>query len=108
MPYQEFGGVVEVVPHGVDKLRVDYAALYFVVVVLELLAKYGRKPVLLRIALAVYVAFSGGNAYLDRSYSRAVLSAVVLLLHEEEELVESVQRIAVFFLIVLQGFEEPY
>ena len=44
---------------------------------------------------------------LHHSYSGGFLTTVVLLFHEQKELVEAVQRRSVLFLIVFQGLQEP-
>ena len=47
------------------------------------------------------------GADLDAADARAVLAAVVLLLHQEEELVKAVERGAVLLLIPLQVLGQP-
>ena len=57
-------------------------------------------------ALAEHVFFAGLGAELDAGEAGSVLSAVVLLLHEEVELVEGVHPGAVLVVVILQGLEE--
>lgn len=57
--------------------------------------------------LAIEVFAAGKSPELDHSHSGGFLAAVVLLLHEEIELVEAVAGGAVFLFIIVQRLEKP-
>ena len=57
---------------------------------------------------AEHVFLAGIGLQLDASQARAFLPPVVLLLHEEVELVQAIHPGAVLLFVVLQGFQEAY
>ena len=57
--------------------------------------------------LTKHILLAGRGAELDAGEPRAVLPAVVLLLHEEVELVEGIHPGAVFTMIILERLEQP-
>ena len=107
MADEQLGGVIEIALYGLGKFGVDYPRPDFFIINFELVGEDFGEPVGICVALAEYVIFARGNPYLDRPYSGAVLPPVVLLFHEQKELVEAVQWGSVLFLIVFQGFQEP-
>ena len=86
----------------------DNAFANLVIIYFQLLPEYLRQPVGRRVSRAEYKVLARRDPYLDSSYSRAVLAAVVLFFHQQKELVKAVDWRAILLPIVLQRLEQAY
>ncbi len=57
---------------------------------------------------AEYQGFAGGHVELDGCGAGTVLSAVVLLFHQQRKLVRGIHRRTVFLDIVAEGFQQTH
>jgi len=104
---QELAAEVEVALHRLGELRDDDRLAHLVGVGLDLAGEDLGQALGADLAVAEEEGLAVLGPDLDAADARAVLAAVVLLLHQEEELVEAVQRGAVFLLIPLQVLGQP-
>ena len=89
MTKEDFSAMIEVRLHGLRKLRVDLTGIQQFLIMLQLLAENLGEGVRTRAALAKHESLACGNVQLHGTDAGAVLSPVVLLLHEKEKLIEA-------------------
>ena len=104
---QELAAEVEVTLHRLGELRDDDRLAHLVGVGLDLAGEDLGQALGADFAVAEEEGLAVLGADLDAADAGAVLAAIVLLLHQEEELVEAVQRSAVLLLIPLQVLGQP-
>ena len=104
---QELAAEVEVTLHRLGELRDDDRLAHLVGVGLDLAGEDLGQALGADLTVAEEEGLAVLGADLDAADAGAVLAAIVLLLHQEEELVEAVQRRAVFLLIPLQVLGQP-
>ena len=107
MAEQELAAEVEVALHRLGELRDDDRLAHLVGVGLDLAGEDLGQALGADLTVAEEEGLAVLGADLDAADPGAVLAAVVLLLHQEEELVEAVQRGAILLLIPLQVLGQP-
>ena len=106
MPHQDFPAVVEVVFDICRILQIDLAAANFFIELLDLPVEDARKGVFAGVPGAEQIRLPQGHVQLDAAYARAVLSAVVLLFHQDEQFVERPEGGAVFILKIRERLKQ--
>ena len=102
VPEQDLAAELEVFLHRVGEFGEDAALADEFVVGLELLGENVGQRVGARVALAEHEGPARRHVELDAADARAVLAAVVLLLHQQEKLVEAVERRLVFLRVIAE------
>ena len=106
MPHQDFTAVVEVVLDVFRIFQVDLAAADFLVELFDLAVEDGGKGVLAGVPGAEQVGLPQRHIELHTADARAVLAAVVLLFHQDEQLVECPEGTAVFVLKIRERLKQ--
>jgi len=106
MPEQHFTRIIEVFLNRIGKLWMNHTRIDLVLIVLQLPLENARQRIGLNTALARHICLPRIDIKLHTADTRAVLATIMLLLHQEKQLIKAIQRCAVFFLIVSQGLEE--
>ncbi len=106
MPEQHFTRIIEVFLNRIGKFWVNHTRIDLALIVLQLPLENTRQRIGPNATLTRHVRLPRINIKLHTADTRAVLATIVLLLHQEEQLVKAIQRCAVFFLIVSQWLEE--
>ncbi len=104
---EQLASEIEVFFDRVGELGVDLAGGLLLFVLGEQDLEDFVERVGLHAALAKHERIARRDVEFHAGHARAVLAAVVLLFHEEEELGETPERRAVFFLVVGEGLQEP-
>jgi hypothetical protein len=74
----------------------------------ENLVEDGLYGLFVHAALPVEIGIPRFGIEFDGSKPGAILSAVVLLLHQQVHFAQPVVQVAIFFFVKRQGFEQPY
>lgn len=106
MPHQDFSAVVKVVFDVFRIFQVDLAAADFLVELLDLAVEDGSKGVLAGVPGTEQVGLAQGHVELYAADARAVLAAVVLLFHQDEQFVERPEGAAVFVLKIRERLKQ--
>ena len=99
---------VEVLFDRVGELRMDRAVGDLLAILLKEFLEDPVERVRLDVALAEHERLARRDVELHTRHTRAILSAVVLLLHQQKQLEEAPKRRAVFLLIIGERFEQPH
>lgn len=106
MPEENLTPKIKIVFYRLRELRVDQTFIHLLLIILKPPIEDSGKRVGFNRALASHILLSRLHVELDATNPRTVLSAVVLLLHQQEELIKPIQRRIVFFLVVRNGLQE--
>jgi hypothetical protein len=92
---------------SISEFRNDDSLGYLFVVPFQLSPEERTKGIFLQDTLSMHERVPMWHVQFDASDSCSVLTAVVLFLHEEEQLLEPIQGCSIFFRIVGQGPFKP-
>ena len=107
VPHQQLAAEVEVALHRLGELRVDHPRGDVVVVLPQQRLEDLVERVALDAPLAEHERLARRGVELHAGHARAVLAAIVLFLHQQEQLVETVERRAILLLVPLQVLRQP-
>ena len=106
VPHQDFPAVVKVVFNVFSVFQVDLTAADFFVKLLDLPVEDGGEGVLAGVPGAEQVGLAEGHVQFHAADARAILAAVVLLFHQDEQLVERPEGGAVFILKIRERLKQ--
>ena len=106
--HEQLAAEIERLVHRVRKFGMNRAGGDMIIILLEQRLEDPVQRIGLNAPLAKHVGLARRHVHFHTSHARAVLTPVVLLLHQEEELGESPQWVPVFFLVVGQRLQEPH
>src|SRR5258708_16112429 len=107
MPQIKFTTEIEMLLNGIGKLRMNYARIHFLFVLRKKRFENAIERVGLHIPLAEHERIARRDVELHTGYTRSILAAVVLLLHQEKKFKKSPEWRAVFLLVVRERFQQP-
>ena len=107
VPHQDLTAEIEVVLDAVRAVFVELALAVHLEEGFHLLAENLCQGVGFDAAAAVDAGFADGHIELHTADPGAVLAAVVLLLHEQEQLVHTPQASAVAVVVICEGLTKP-
>ena len=108
MAEQQLAAEVEVPLDRLGELRVDRALAHLFRVPVQQILEDAVEGIGLDVAFAEHVRFARRDLELHARQTRPILTAVVLLLHQEEKLEDAPQWRAVFLLVVGKRLQEPH
>ena len=108
MPHQRLAPKIEMLFHRVGEFRVDHAALEPLVILAEQRLENLVERIALHAPLTKHEGLAGRHVQLHARHAGAVLSAVVLFLHQEKQLGKTPQRRPVFFLIKTERLQQSH
>ena len=108
MPHQRLAPKIEMLFHRVGEFRVNHAARKPLVVLAEQSLENLVERIALHAPLTKHEGLAGRHVQLHARHTRAVLAAVVLLLHQEKQLRKTPKRRPVFFLIKTERLQQSH